>query len=78
MPTILTVGPYRFFFVSLDRSEPPHVHIRREKMVAKYWLNPVVLERAGGFRPHELITIGRLVEEHRGFVLERWYEHFGQ
>jgi hypothetical protein len=26
MPTVLRVGGYRFFFVSLDRSEPPHIH----------------------------------------------------
>jgi hypothetical protein len=40
---------YRFFFVSLDRSEPPHIHVRRENKVAKFWLDPVALERAGGF-----------------------------
>jgi hypothetical protein len=78
MPSILTVGPYRFFFVSLDGLEPPHVHVRREKMVAKFWLDPVVLERAGGFRSHELASIGRLVEQHRDFLLEHWNEHFGR
>ena len=54
MPTILIVGPYRFFFVSLDSGEPPHVHIQREKMVAKFWLDPISLERAGGFKSQEL------------------------
>src|SRR2546425_6944444 len=48
MPTVLRVAGYRFFFVSLDRSEPPHIHVKREKKVAKLWLDPVVLERAGG------------------------------
>jgi hypothetical protein len=38
MPTILIIGPYRFFFVSLDAGEPPHIHIQRERMVAKFWL----------------------------------------
>jgi hypothetical protein len=76
MPTILRVGPYRLFFVSQDSPEPPHVHVQREKMVAKFWLGPVVLEKAGGFRPHELTAIGKLVEEHRSFLLERWNEHF--
>lgn len=77
MPAILTIGPYRFFFVSLDRPEPPHVHVQRERMVAKFWLEPVALERVGGFRPHELNAIGRLVKEHRKVLLERWDEHFG-
>jgi len=54
VPAILIVGPYRFFFASSDLGEPPHVHIQRDKMVAKFWLEPVALERAGGFKPQEL------------------------
>jgi len=56
---------YRFFFVSLDRSEPPHIHVRRENKVAKFWLEPVALERAGGFSRAELNVILKLVDEHR-------------
>ena len=78
MPTVLTIGPYRFFFVSLDSPEPPHVHVQRERMVAKFWLDPVALERPGGFKSHELTTVHRLVDTHRDFFLERWNEHFGR
>jgi hypothetical protein len=78
MPTILRAGPYRLFFVSLDAAEPPHVHVQREKMVAKFWLEPLALERAGGFKPHELNAIGKLVEENHEFLLEQWNEHFGR
>jgi uncharacterized protein DUF4160 len=46
-------------------------------MVAKLWLEPVVLERAGGFSRAELNTIAKLVHEHRDAFLERWYEFFG-
>ena len=77
MPSILREGPYRFFFVSLDRGEPPHVHVRREGMVAKFWIDPVVLERTGGFGPTELARIARLVQEHRIKLLEKWHEYFG-
>jgi len=77
MPTILIVGPYRFFFVSLDYGEPAHVHIQREKMVAKIWLDPVTLERAGGFKPQELNKLLKLTHEHRDFLVEKWHEHFG-
>lgn len=76
MPTVLRKGPYRFFFVSLDYPEPPHVHVRREKMVAKFWLSPVALEKAGGFSRTELNRIAALVNENRDFLLERWYEFF--
>jgi hypothetical protein len=78
MPTVLRVEAYRFFFVSLDRSEPPHIHIKREKKVAKVWLDPVVLERAGGFSRAEINRIMKLVQEHREGLLEKWYEFFGR
>ena len=76
MPTVLFIGPYRFFFVSIDGGEPPHVHVRREKMVAKFWLDPVALEKAGGFGRTELNRNARLVEEKRGYLLEAWNEYF--
>jgi hypothetical protein len=47
MPTVLRTGPYRFFFVSLDYNEPPHVHIKRENKIAKFWLEPISLQKAG-------------------------------
>jgi len=78
VPTVLRISSYRFFFVSLDRGEPPHIHVRREDMVAKFWLEPVALERAGGFRRVELNAIARLVQEHRERLLRSWYEFFGR
>ena len=77
MPTILRVGPYRFFFVSLDHNEPPHVHVRRENMVAKFWLDPISLQRSGGFGRTELNRIARLIAENRERFLESWHEFFG-
>ena len=78
MPTVLRMRSYRFFFVSLDRSEPPHVHVRRENKVAKFWLDPVALERAGGFSRAELNLILKLVDEHRERLMRSWYEFFGR
>lgn len=78
MPTVLRVGPHRFFFVSLDRDEPPHVHVQRENRVAKFWLDPVALQRAGGYSRPELNVIAALVQEHRDELLESWYEFFGR
>jgi len=77
VPAILIVGPYRFFFASLDLGEPPHVHIQRDKMVAKFWLEPVALERAGGFKPQELNKLFKMTQERRELLLEKWHEHFG-
>ena len=78
MPTILRIRAYRFFFVSVDRSEPPHVHVRRDNMVAKFWLEPLALERAGGFSRVELNAVARIVEEHREKFVRSWYEFFGR
>jgi hypothetical protein len=76
MPTVLRIGPYRFFFVALDYSEPPHIHIQRENMVAKFWLDPIVLQNIGGFNRNELNRIARLVKEHQTYLLEQWNEFF--
>ena len=78
MPTVLREGPYRFFFVALDYNEPPHIHVQREKMVAKFWLDPVSLQKTGGFSRTELNRIAGLVVEHQDFFLEKWYEFFSR
>ncbi len=75
-PTVVYVGPYRFFFYSGDRNEPPHVHVEREGKIAKFWLKPVRLQDSGGFRPHEVRRLQRLVEERHVMILERWDEYF--
>ncbi len=38
MPTVLRIGAYRFFFYSNESGEPRHIHIQRERMLAKFWL----------------------------------------
>ena len=64
MPTVLRIGPYRFHFYSREGNEPPHIHVTREDMEAKFWLRPVVLAANHGFATAELARIQRLVEEH--------------
>ena len=76
MPTVLQEGPYRFFFYSADRHEPRHVHVERDGYRAKFWLDPVRLERSGGFGPAELRDIGRLVTERTALLMEKWDDYF--
>ena len=38
MPTVLNAGGYRFFFYSLEGSEPPHIHVEYGRSTAKFWL----------------------------------------
>lgn len=76
MPTVLRSGPYRFFFYSGDRDEPPHVHVERDTQIAKFWLNPLRLQDSGGFKRVELRTVERLVGEHVEELLRAWNEFF--
>jgi len=76
MPTVLRVGPYRFYFYSHETTEPPHIHVDRENRSAKFWLMPVALARNLGFRPTELRKIQLLVEQHQVQLREAWHEHF--
>jgi hypothetical protein len=78
MPTVLRIGPYRFQFYAIDEDEPPHVHVKRERRHAKFWLDPVALAFNVRFSAHELNRIHRLVEENREYLLERWDEFFGR
>lgn len=77
MPTILRSGPYRFYFYSHEPNEPPHIHVDREDLSAKFWLDPVQLGRNFGFRAHELRAVQSLVIENRQELLEAWNEFFG-
>jgi hypothetical protein len=74
VPTVHQDGPYRFFFYSADRNEPPHVHVEREAHRAKFWLAPVRLARSGGFSAAELRQIERLVVEREELLLRAWDE----
>ena len=76
MPAIFTDGPFRFFFYMGDRDEPPHVHVERDNRIAKFWLNPVRLQRTGGLRRHELRRIERIIEENHTQLMEAWNARF--
>jgi hypothetical protein len=77
VPTILRSGPYRFYFYSHEGTEPPHVHVDRERFSAKFWLDPVALAANRGFAAHELNEIERLVEARRRELKEAWHGHLG-
>ena len=76
-PAVLRPGPYRFYFVSHDMREPPHVHIDRDALSAKYWLDPVALAFNLGFSARELRKLEALTKENQKELLEAWYEYFG-
>ena len=76
MPSVKDVpGPYRFFFYSFDCNEPMHIHVQRERMICKFWLEPVELARNQGFSERELSRIRQLMESNLTRIRKAWNEH---
>jgi hypothetical protein len=78
MPTVLRIGPCRFFFYAGDTDEPPHVHVERDNHLAKFWFAPVVMQRSGGFSRNDINRIRVLVEENREMLARSWNEYFNR
>lgn len=83
MPTVLRVGPFRFFFWSNEYSgedlpEPPHVHVTADsgRKFAKFWLDPVSCAKSRRFAAHELTRIQSLVQQHRTDLMRAWDARF--
>jgi hypothetical protein len=76
MPTVLNIGPYRFFFYSEEGNEPPHIHVEAAEKRTKFWLLPIEQVWNDGFRSGELKTIENLLEANIHSILEAWYAFF--
>jgi len=77
MPAVLRIGAYRFYFYSHEPNEPPHIHIDRDNLSAKFWLLSVSLAQNIGFSAKGLRKLQSMVTEHQTQLLESWYEYFG-
>ena len=76
MPTVLYIGGYRFFFYANENSEPHHIHVQRERFLAKFWLRPVSLASSVGFPAQELHKLLELVTANQKTFVEAWDEFF--
>lgn len=77
MPTLLKWKGWIFLFYSSDGDEPPHVHIRKDRMEIKIWLSNCEVARNSGVRAHDVTELCKIVSEHKENFLERWHEYFG-
>ncbi len=75
MPTIRIAGPYWFHFYSNENREPAHVHVGRDRRLAKFWLEPIAIAENDGFANHELSRIARLIEANKIKILQAWNAH---
>lgn len=79
MPKLLEWNGWRFFFYAKEGMplEPPHVHVRKDRSEAKFWLKPIV--RVASDRRMDGRTLKMLlaiVVEHRDEFEERWNDFF--
>jgi hypothetical protein len=77
VPTILRWGPYRAFFYSNERNEPPHIHVRAGEKEAKFWLHDLTVALNAGFPTHEISDIIRHLRQNRQTLLSAWHDYFG-
>ena len=77
MPTVLIFEAYRFYFYSHEPNEPPHIHIDRDNLSAKFWLSPISLAKNIEFSAKQLRKIESLVSANQQKFLEAWYDYFG-
>jgi hypothetical protein len=79
MPKVFEWNGYRFHFFSNegDPREPPHIHVRKERDTAKFWLRPeVVVAESRGFTPKVLSQLTRVIEARRDDIESAWHDFF--
>jgi len=52
------------------------MHIERDEKIAKFWLEPVRLQRSGGFNRMNIKQMHSMVVEHQEQLREAWHEYF--
>lgn len=80
MPTVFRAGGFRFFFYSNegDPREPVHIHVERDGMEAKFWIDPDVrMAYNDGHNAKALRELAALVEANRRRIEEAWNDFFG-
>ena len=76
MPVVYREGAYRFFFYSSDRNEPRHVHVVHSNGIAKFWLDPVRMQKSGGLKRSEISRVLRIIEDNNSLLTEAWDDYF--
>jgi hypothetical protein len=75
MPTVLRVKGFRFFFYSNDHT-PIHIHVEKDNKTAKFYLEPIELEKSRGFNAKEIGELRKLVNSNLELFKNKWNEYF--
>lgn len=79
MPVVFFHNGVKFFFFSNegDPREPLHIHVRKDRSLAKFWLYPAAqLVDSYGFSARELNKIAKIIDNRRSEIEEAWNEYF--
>ncbi len=79
MPKVFDWNGYRFHFFANegDPREPVHIHVRKGRDNAKFWLSPeVVLAESRGFPAHMLSQLSHVIEARREEIESAWNDFF--
>jgi len=77
MPEIFRKLGFVFFFYANEGQEPMHVHVRKAGGFAKFWIEPVELDFAQGFKTQDLNKAEELILENLELIKRKWDEVFG-
>jgi Domain of unknown function (DUF4160) len=80
MPTVFRERGFRFFFYSNEGSprEQVHVHVEKDDLEAKFWLEPEVkVAYNDGYDARILRQLLDIVEANRDLIERVWNEFFG-
>jgi hypothetical protein len=78
MPTILRMKGYHFFFFSIERNEPIHIHLEKTDSYAKFWLKPIGVAVDYGFNSKQLREISKIIDEKYYIIIIKWNEYFSK
>lgn len=53
-----------------------HIHVEKEDKIAKFCLDPVRLQRSGGFRAIEINDLQKKIQDNQEKIIEAWNEYF--
>ncbi len=74
-PTVFQEGSDRFYFFSREE-ERVHIHIKGERGIAKFWLEPLIaLAESRGYNERDLRKLQKIVEEKRDVIVKVWNKH---
>ncbi|CAM5534704.1 hypothetical protein ATER59S_04220 [Aquamicrobium terrae] len=81
MPVVFRHRGFRFLFYSNegDPREPPHIHVLKDGIDAKFWLWPAVLvDYNDGYNARTLRELAEIIEQRRDEIAKAWDEFFGE